>query len=150
MAFRSMNHWKQMSTALCGYATSTSLKMKPYSPTAGATKKPQQSNVKRFMRGDFVPVYVVVGMITVSVGLGLHTTKQHLKHNPHVYVKNERKETLLEVVEPERVVAESDKFVKNSFFRKVAHVQEFDDYNQAVQDPIRKDVFTHKPDPPRS
>ncbi|KAM0979179.1 hypothetical protein ACFX2I_015011 [Malus domestica] len=150
MAFRSMNHWKQMSTGLRRYATATSPKMKPYAPAAGATENPQQSYFKRFMRGDFVPVYVAVGMIALSVALGLHTAKQHLRYNPHVYVKKNRRETLPEVVEPERVVEESDKFIQNSFFRKVAHVQEFDDYNHAVKDPIRKDVFAHKAEPPRS
>ncbi|KAM1342097.1 hypothetical protein ACFX2F_006470 [Malus domestica] len=33
----------------------------------------QQSNFKRFMGGDFVPVYVVVGTMAVSMRLGLHT-----------------------------------------------------------------------------
>jgi len=44
------------------------------------------------------------------------------------------------------VVDEADKFIKKSFFRKVAHVQEFDHNGlQYLPDPSRKDVFAQKP-----
>lgn len=148
MAFRSRNHWEQMANGLRQYATSTSPKTKAYTPSAGVAAQNQQG-YKRFFRGDFVPVYVVLGMITVSLGLGLHTAMHQLKHNPHVHVKKQRRETLPEVVEPEHVVEEAEKFMTNSFFRKVAHVEEFDGYNHAVKDPTRRDAFAYKPSNPR-
>ncbi|MCD7458148.1 hypothetical protein HAX54_037413 [Datura stramonium] len=52
--------------------------------------------------------------------------------------------TIPEVTEPEEVVDDADKFIKKSFFRKVAHVQDFD--NQSVMpDPIRGDVLAREP-----
>uniref|UniRef100_A0A803MXP1 Uncharacterized protein n=2 Tax=Chenopodium quinoa TaxID=63459 RepID=A0A803MXP1_CHEQI len=74
--------------------------------------------------GDYVPVYVAIGMIGLSVTFGLMTAKQELLYAPDVHVKKSRRETLPEVVEPENVVHESEGFVKKSFFRKIAHIQE--------------------------
>ncbi|XP_024174792.1 uncharacterized protein LOC112180458 [Rosa chinensis] len=139
MAFRSMNQWQRLLSGLRGYATSTLPKMKAYAPTANFAE--QQSSKKP--RGDFVPVYVAVGMIALSVGLGLHTAKQQLFHNPQVFVKKERREMLPEVVEPDRVVEDADKFFNKSFFRKVAHVHEFD--NPITSDPTHGDVYAQRP-----
>ncbi|KAL6175140.1 hypothetical protein ACLB2K_051783 [Fragaria x ananassa] len=139
MAFRSMNQWQRVVCGLRGYATSTLPKMRAYNPTANMAE--QQSSKKP--RGDFVPVYVAVGMIALSVSLGLHTAKQQLFHNPNVFVKKDRREMLPEVVEPDRVVEDADKFVNKSFFRKVAHVQEFD--NPVKSDSIHGDVYAQRP-----
>ncbi|XP_050376809.1 uncharacterized protein LOC126794193 [Argentina anserina] len=133
------NQWQRVVSGLRGYATSTLPKTRAYNPTANFAE--QQSSKKP--RGDFVPVYVAVGMITVSVALGLHTAKQQLFHNPNVFVKKQRREMLPEVVEPDRVVKDADEFVNKSFFRKVAHVQDFD--SPVASDPILGDVYAHRP-----
>ncbi|XP_057519966.1 uncharacterized protein LOC130800455 [Amaranthus tricolor] len=73
---------------------------------------------------DYVPVYVALGMIGVSLSLGLYTAKQELLHSPQVFVKKSRRETIPEVVEPEDVAHHSQDFVNKSLFRKVAHIQE--------------------------
>ncbi|CAL1379780.1 unnamed protein product [Linum trigynum] len=75
-------------------------------------------------RGEFMPVYVALGMITLAVTLGLYTAKEQIMHAPNVRVRKRERERVGEVVEPDRVAVEGDKFVKGSFFRKVAHVQE--------------------------
>lgn len=123
------------------YATSTTPTMKAYSPTAnyGHLQDHQRSKTTA-LRGDFVPVFVAIGMIAISVSLGLHTAKQQLMYSPGVRVKKKERETLPEVYLPDKVVDEADKLAKKSFFRKVAHVQEFEHGN-----PIRKDAFAHKP-----
>lgn len=139
MAFRSMNQWQRMVNGLRGYATSTPPKMKAYNPTVNLT---EQHSSKKF-KGDFVPVYVAVGMITLSVTLGLLTAKQHLMYNPQVFVRKEKRETLPEVLEPDNVLDETEKFMKKSFFRKVAHVQEF--HNPLNADPTRGDNFAVPP-----
>ncbi|CAI0428114.1 unnamed protein product [Linum tenue] len=82
--------------------------------------------MKKQPRGEFMPVYVALGMITVAVTLGLYTAKEQIMHAPNVRVRKRERERVSEVVEPDRVAVEGDKFVKGSFFRKVAHVQEFD------------------------
>ncbi|KAI4336413.1 hypothetical protein L6164_014944 [Bauhinia variegata] len=156
MAFRStMGRWKTlMSNGIRGgskasaYATSTTPKMKAYAPTVdyGYAQQHQQGKSSRPVKGDYVPVYVAIGMIALSTSLGLHTAWQQLRHSPTVRVKKQRRETLPEVVEPEHVVEESEKFLNKSFFRKVAHVQEY--YNpekQVIPDPIRKDAYAHPP-----
>ncbi|GAU25454.1 hypothetical protein TSUD_71080 [Trifolium subterraneum] len=128
------------------YTTSTLPKMKAYAPTSDYGYihhgKPSSKSAKQ----DFVPVYVAVGMIALSTMLGLHTAWQQLRNNPTVRVKKQRRETVPEVVEPDHVMEESDKFFKNSFFRKVAHVQErsYPDHNQ-VPDSINRDAYAYKP-----
>ncbi|CAO2826924.1 unnamed protein product [Amaranthus hypochondriacus] len=74
--------------------------------------------------GDYVPVYVALGMIGVSLSLGLYTAKQELLHSPQVFVKKSKRETIPEVVEPEDVAHHAKDFVDKSLFRKVAHIQE--------------------------
>lgn len=129
-----------------GYTTSTTPKAKAYAPTADYGYGHHQRKAGRSAKGDYVPVYVAMGMIALSTGLGLHTAWQHLRNSPTVRVKKQRRETLPEVVEPEHVAEESDKFLKHSFFRKVAHVQ---DHNysdkQVIPDPIRKDAYAYRP-----
>lgn len=97
-------------------------------------------NNRGFMKGDFVPVYVALGLIALSVGFGFQTAMHQLKRAPNVSVKKSRRETIPEVTEPEEVVDEADKFIKKSFFRKVAHVQEFD-HQSVIPDPIRGDAL---------
>ncbi|CAJ2676727.1 hypothetical protein L195_g044740 [Trifolium pratense] len=132
------------------YTTSTLPKMKAYAPTSdyGYIHHGQQHGKQssKSAKQDFVPVYVAVGMIALSTMLGLHTAWQQLRNNPTVRVKKQRRETVPEVVEPDHVMEESDKFFKNSFFRKIAHVQErsYPDHNQ-VPDSINKDAFAYKP-----
>lgn len=92
-------------------------------------------------KGDYIPVYVALGMIVLSATLGLVTAKQQVAYNPSVRVSKKRRETIPEVVEPERVLDESDKFVNRSFFRKVAHVQDFDAVRTGTHDPTRADPF---------
>ncbi|XP_027192030.1 uncharacterized protein [Cicer arietinum] len=131
------------------YTTSTLPKMKAYATPSDygyihrqQQRKPSSKSAKQ----DFVPIYVAVGMIALATMLGLHTAWQQLRNSPTVRVKKQRRETLPEVVEPEHVMEESDKFLKNSFFRKIAHVQErsYPDHNQ-IPSPIHKDAFAYQP-----
>ncbi|KAI5383914.1 uncharacterized protein LOC127106246 [Lathyrus oleraceus] len=133
------------------YTTSTVPKMKAYAPPASdyvsnIHKQQHGKQSSKSAKQDFVPVYVAVGMIALSSMLGLHTAWQHLRNNPSVRVKKQGRESVPEVVEPEHVMEESDKLYKNSFFRKVAHVQErsYPDHSQ-VPSSINKDVFAHQP-----
>ncbi|CAK7336874.1 unnamed protein product [Dovyalis caffra] len=151
MAFRSMGYWKSMASRLRGtatYATSTPPKLKSYAPAADqfGHQYHQESKLGKKIKGDFVPVYVALGMIAVSTSLGLYTAKQQVLYAPNVRVKKKTRETIPEVVDPDKVVDEADKFIKKSFFRKVAHVQEFDhDGLQYLPDHIHKDALAHKP-----
>ncbi|CAN0906078.1 hypothetical protein LINGRAHAP2_LOCUS24024 [Linum grandiflorum] len=65
-------------------------------------------------------------MITLAVSIGVYTAKHQIMHAPNVRMKKKERETVPEVLDPDRVAGEGDKFVKGSFFRKVANVQEFD------------------------
>ncbi|XP_062170054.1 uncharacterized protein LOC133875830 [Alnus glutinosa] len=155
MAFRSTSYLKGMVSGLragsATYATSSSPKLKTYAPAADYAQlydhQYQHSTTKpKPVKGDFVPVYVAIGMIALSVGLGLHTATHHLARNPSVFVSKKRRETIPEVVEPEHVAEEAEQFIRKSFFRKVAHVQEFNNpEKQVIPDPIRKDAYAHRP-----
>lgn len=70
----------------------------------------------------------------------MFTVWHQLGRAPNVYVKKSRRETIPEVVEPEHVAEEAEKFVKQSFFRKVAHIQDFD-RQEVMPDPIRGDIL---------
>ncbi|XP_052183799.1 uncharacterized protein LOC127795878 [Diospyros lotus] len=145
MAFRTTTQWKSMVSRLGGgirsstFATSTSPKMKAYSPSLDYVYAQEH----RGLRGDFVPVYVSIGMILMSVSLGLLTAMHQLKRAPNVQVRKSRRETIPELVEPERVVDEADQFLKKSFFRKVAHIQE--PAAPKVPDYIRGEAFARRP-----
>ena len=134
-----------MAKGLRGLATSTPPKMKAYAAPAELSGGSRQaSKPAASARGDFVPVYVALGMIGLSTSFGLITAKQQLRYGPNVYVNKKRRETLPEVVEPEYVMDSVEKFVKKSFFRKVAHVQD-PNMNYSIKDPTRGDALTHPP-----
>ncbi|KAI7986024.1 hypothetical protein LOK49_LG14G01359 [Camellia lanceoleosa] len=128
MSFRTPTYWKSMLInrlgGRSGFATSTSPKMKAYAPASEYSG--QFEETAKAVRGEFIPVYVAMGMIATSVSLGLTTALHQLMYAPNVRVKKSRRETVPEVVEPELVVDESDKYIKKSLFRKVAHIQEVD------------------------
>ncbi|XP_010695746.1 uncharacterized protein LOC104908342 [Beta vulgaris subsp. vulgaris] len=111
-------------------------KMKAYAPT----REGEPSKGKA--RGNYVPVYVALGFIALSVTLGLHLAKQQFMHSPAVRLKKSRRETVPEVVEPEHVAQESRDFINKSFFRKVANVQESDN---PIDDPIHGNPLTKEP-----
>ncbi|XVE56479.1 hypothetical protein DITRI_Ditri04bG0013500 [Diplodiscus trichospermus] len=148
MAFRSIRYLKELANGFRGgkatYATSTPPKMKAYAPTAADFGHAQDAKPPKKVKGEFVPVYVAIGMIVLSTTLGLHTALQQLKNSPQVRVNKKRRETLPEVEEPDRVLDEADRFMKQSFFRKVAHVQENDE-DYGVDDSMRADIFAHQP-----
>ncbi|KAK4395453.1 hypothetical protein Sango_1699600 [Sesamum angolense] len=141
MAFRNASYRKSMVNRLQGsssFTTSTSPKLKPYAPTADhylPSPSPGGIKSKRFM--TFVCITQATerrfragvccgGMIALQVSFGAYTVYHQLRRNPQVHLKKSRRETIPEVVEPEQVAEEAEKYVKQSFFRKVAHIQDYD------------------------
>lgn len=144
--FNMQGYLRSMTNRLRGtatYATSTQPKMKAFAPTADHFGHHQEKHAKKAVNGDFVPVFVAIGMIFVSVSLGLYTAKQQIFYSPNVRVKKKIRETIPEVVDPDKVAEDAEKFMKKSFFRKIAHIQEFDN-RHIIPDPIRKDAFAHE------
>ncbi|GAA0168560.1 hypothetical protein Leryth_024638 [Lithospermum erythrorhizon] len=89
---------------------------------------------------DHLPVYVAIGMIMLSVGFGIHTIMQQTARAPNVSVKKSRRGTIPEVEEPETVTRDSERFLSKSWFRQLAHVQDFD-REEVMPDPIRGDAY---------
>jgi len=87
-------------------------------------------------RGDYVPVYVALGLIALSVTLGLHTARQQLAHAPNVWVDKKKREAVPEVAAPELALGDAERFVDRSLFRKVAHVQDDRSLAAGVADPV--------------
>ncbi|CAF1789081.1 hypothetical protein F2Q68_00023126 [Brassica cretica] len=136
-------HLKSMVQRLRTYATATTPKPKAYSPTAEhGGQRPATTTTAT--KGDFMPVYVSIGMISLSVSFGLYTAYLHLHENPSVRVNKKTRETVPEVEDPDRVINEADRLANRSWFRKLAHVLDFDKQD-VIPDPIRKDHFAHKP-----
>lgn len=98
-----------------------------HSSRAGSSKLP---------RGDYVPVYVALGLIALSVTLGLSTARQQLAHAPNVRVDKKKRETVPEVAAPDRALDEAERFVGKSLFRKIAHVQDDRSLAAGVADPV--------------
>ncbi|XP_023744038.2 uncharacterized protein LOC111892198 [Lactuca sativa] len=148
MALRATNLVKSMvsrSRGMPAFSTLTFPKMKAYSPTADHSyghHDPKPSLVK----GAYAPVYISLGLIMMSVSIGVFTATHQLRRAPNVSVKKSKRETLPELVEPEKVAEESNEFIKKSFFRKIAHVQEAD-RQQVMSDPIRGDTYSMHPKP---
>ncbi|NP_001142531.2 uncharacterized protein LOC100274774 [Zea mays] len=90
----------------------------------------------RLPRGDYVPVYVALGLIALSVTLGLHTARQQLAYAPNVWVDKKKRETVPEVAAPELALDEAEQFVDRSLFRKVATVQDDRSLAAGVADPV--------------
>lgn len=91
------------------------------------------------LKGEFAPIYMVLGMVLLAVTIGTHTAKQQLMHSPTVYLNKKRRESIPEVEDPDRVISSADKFVNNSFLRKLAHIQ---DNTRTLPDPSRPDPYT--------
>ncbi|CAN6363070.1 unnamed protein product [Urochloa humidicola] len=103
--------------------------------TATAAEHPGTGS-KRLPRGDYVPVYVALGLVALSVTLGLNTARQQLAHAPNVRVDKKKRETVPEVAAPDLALDEAERFVGGSLFRKVAHVQDDRSLATGVADPV--------------
>ncbi|CAI9113774.1 OLC1v1014444C1 [Oldenlandia corymbosa var. corymbosa] len=151
MALRSsQNLLKSIAAGLGGgvshFTTSTTPKSKAFSPTIGELTKHNDFKARVIKKGDIVPMSVAVGMIILSTSFGIYTATKELRTAPNVFVKKSRRETIPEVVEPEHVLEESEKFIKKSFFRRIAHLRD-KSYQEAAADNQlpRIDIFSMPP-----
>ncbi|XP_066342742.1 uncharacterized protein [Miscanthus floridulus] len=123
MAFRAAAGLR--AAALRRYVRPTAPAASRSAATAATTAEHHRAGTGgKLPRGDYVPVYVALGLIALSVTLGLHTARQQLAHAPNVWVDKKKRETVPEVVAPELALDEAERFVDRSLFRKVAHVQD--------------------------
>ncbi|KAF5207975.1 Nfu1 iron-sulfur cluster protein [Thalictrum thalictroides] len=154
MVSKATMYWRSIVSQMSSTTTIVPTTRRMFGTTAhfvGSKAQQQQLNAnananasskwRGLMRGEFVPVYVALGLIILQFSIGFHTVKQQLVYSPTVRVSKKRREMLPEVEDPEYVVDEASKFLNKSFFRKVAHVQEVADKDPAVPDSIRKDVY---------
>ncbi|XP_058195484.1 uncharacterized protein LOC131311881 [Rhododendron vialii] len=140
MAFRAARqHWRSLvANGNRPFASSTTPKMKLFSPTADSIPSDHHHKASAAIKGDFAPVVVVLGTILVAVSIGVHTAKQQLVHSPSVRVNKKRRESVPEVDDPDHVVGGSEKFIDKSFLRKVAHIQD----HHIISDPARHNPYT--------
>ncbi|KAM4072046.1 hypothetical protein ACJW30_11G105000 [Castanea mollissima] len=124
------------------FATSTAPKFAPTVDAAHADNSLISRLVGLFLLGlkfELAPLYVLLGMVGVGVTIGIHTMKQQLMHSPTVRVNKKRRESVPEVEDPEAIINNSDKFVRHSFLRKVAHIQ---DHKPVLPDASRTNPYT--------
>lgn len=76
------------------------------------------------VKAEFMPVCVMMGIVVMATMFGAHTAKQQLLHSPNVHLRKKKREMMQEVYQPEQVLEESDKYLHNSFFHRVAHIQD--------------------------
>ncbi|EXB96156.1 hypothetical protein L484_017004 [Morus notabilis] len=142
MALRATNYWRSMLARLGSdrpFVTSTAPKLKTFTATFDAAHSAQSNFRALAMKGEFAPIYMVMGMVVVAVTIATHTAKQQLLHSPAVNINKKKRETMPEVDDPDGVISSADKFVNKSFLRKVAHIQ---DHNPTLRDPVRPNPFT--------
>ncbi|KAK4593039.1 hypothetical protein RGQ29_017259 [Quercus rubra] len=141
MAFRGNSYWKSMLIRQLGgnrsFATSTAPKFAP--TTVDAAHADNSLSSRLGLKFELAPLYVLFGMVGVGVTIGIHTMKQQLMHSPTVRVNKKRRVSVLEVEDPEVIINNSDKFVKKSFLRKVAQIQ---DRKPVLPDPTGANPYT--------
>ncbi|THG21643.1 hypothetical protein TEA_000272 [Camellia sinensis var. sinensis] len=123
------------------FASSTIPKMKHFNPTADSVHShhPPPKSRMAALKGDFVPIAVVFGLVAVALAIGVHTAKQQLFHSPAVQISKKRRESIQEVEDPDYVMVDSNKFLNKSFLRKVAHIQ---DHDPTQTNPTRPNIYT--------
>ncbi|KAM4081610.1 hypothetical protein ACJW30_11G105100 [Castanea mollissima] len=124
------------------FATSTAPQFAPTVDAAHADNSLISRLVGLFLLGlkfELAPLYVLLGIVGVGVTIGIHTMKQQLMHSPTVPVNKKRRVSVLEVEDPEAIINNSDKFVRHSFLRKVAHIQ---DHKPVLPDARRTNPYT--------
>ncbi|EPS59940.1 hypothetical protein M569_14863 [Genlisea aurea] len=125
------------------FAAFSSPKLNPHSLPANHFVSSAGVLKSKLPKGEFVPVFMAMGLIAMSTGFGVFTAWHQLRRAPNVSVRKSRRESFPEVDLPEETAEAADGFLKRSFFRKVAHVQAADEEeDRAMEDPIRGDVFT--------
>ncbi|XP_028121645.1 uncharacterized protein LOC114318876 [Camellia sinensis] len=90
------------------------------------------------LKGDFVPIAVVFGLV-MALAIGVHTAKQQLFHSPAVQISKKKRESIMEVEDPDYIMVDSNKFLNKSFLGKVAHIQ---DHDPAQTNPSRPNIYT--------
>ncbi|KAL5700549.1 hypothetical protein ACHQM5_025976 [Ranunculus cassubicifolius] len=139
MAFRSQSVWRTMASRMGvgtnrTIATSTTPKMKPFAP---ALDDNLNHTKPRTIKGEFVPMYAAMGSIVLALSFVFITAKQQLAYSPSVHLSKKKRGSFPEFSDPDYAIDESDKFIKKSFFRKVAHLQDVD---SPIPNPIRGDL----------
>ena len=148
MAARTSTYWRTILKRMEGnrmFATSTAPKMEPVAATADhATQLHPRLKTKGFagaaLKGDYVPIYMTWGIVMIAVAFGVHTAKQQLRYSPSVHVSKKKREMLPEVESPDHSLAEGEKFVGKSIFRKVSHIQ--DPSKATLVNPIHGDPLS--------
>ncbi|XP_019180339.1 PREDICTED: uncharacterized protein LOC109175527 [Ipomoea nil] len=133
MAFAAMKQWRTLMNAA---AVGGGGKRQFASSTASQHNKPKSW----YSSGDAMPIWLLAGFTTMALGMAVHTAKNQLFHAPSVSVKKTMRENMVEVEDPQTAVNGADKYVSNSFLRKVSRIQ--DPETRVLQDPTRPDPFT--------
>ncbi|KAF4368046.1 uncharacterized protein LOC115706021 [Cannabis sativa] len=140
MAKRTTNYWRSILARMGSshsFVTATAPKSKAFTPTMDDAAHSKFRDLA--MKGEFVPIYMVMGMVLAALTMATHTAKQQLLHSPSVNVSKKKRETVAEVDYPDAAIISADKFINKSFLRKVAHIQ---DANPTLPDPTRPNPFT--------
>ncbi|CAN0929157.1 hypothetical protein LINGRAHAP2_LOCUS36902 [Linum grandiflorum] len=95
---------------------------------ASSTNRSRPYN-KYAVTGEYAPVYIVMGFVTLAVGIGIHSVKQQLLHSPGVSLKKTRRGSMSEADNPDLATANAHDFLNKSFLRKVGRIQQQQDKN---------------------
>ncbi|KAI4317880.1 hypothetical protein L6164_025711 [Bauhinia variegata] len=145
MAFRGVRNLRLAVTQLEGtgnrsIVTSTIPKKKPMTSGVDAHAVHPPPGLKQaIMKAELAPVWIIFGMVGVAVTIAMHTGYQQLRRSPAVHLNKKKRESLQEVDNPDGTIACADKFINNSFLRKVAHIQ---DHHTTLDDPVHPNPFT--------
>ncbi|KAI5595526.1 hypothetical protein POPTR_003G160700v4 [Populus trichocarpa] len=139
MAFRATSQWRAVLLSRLGQSRPFASSTAPKFATMSHNAAHHVPNSRHAATGEYAPFYVMAGMMTVAVAMAFHTMKQQLVHSPGVSINKKRRESIAEVDDPDTVVADASKFLKKSFLRKVAHIQE---HNPTLPDPTRANAIT--------
>ncbi|CAL1355218.1 unnamed protein product [Linum trigynum] len=106
-------------------ASATAPKLSPPSNSSSPASNSAPYN-KYSLTGEYAPVYIVMGFVSVAVAIGVHTAKQQLVHSPGVSLRKTRRGSMSEADRPDLATTNGQNFLNKSFLRKVGHIQQQD------------------------
>ncbi|XP_020246870.1 uncharacterized protein LOC109824647 [Asparagus officinalis] len=144
MASRANKLWRSVADQRRPFVTVTAPRMKLNSPAAGDLMNQGEKHASKTFNADMIPIYAIWGFVALVGLFGVHTVKQQIVHSPTVSFSKKRREEMPVVSEPDWALSESEKLIKKSFFRRLAHIQiDGDRVKSGVSsDPTRANPFS--------
>ncbi|KAK1367313.1 hypothetical protein POM88_042874 [Heracleum sosnowskyi] len=124
MAFRAARYWRSVvehenaNRSMMRSFVSTA--PKNASSASTALNNEESKRRSKWLTPEMVPIVV---LMTIPIGIGIHTLYKNLVHAPSVKLTKTNRGSISEADHPDEQTNSGGKFVNTSFLRKVGHIQ---------------------------